>query len=296
MRRSGLVTMCVLALGAALSSGCPDDLLADAPCEEDENCPNDLVCSDEGICVDEDELDEGDEGEGEGEGDEGEGEGEGEGEEGGEGEGEGEEGGEGEGEEGGEGEGESGDECSVGENDFTNDEQLEAIRGCATIVGDVVVVGNGVTSLSAFEDVTTVDGSIAFVDLGEVESHEPIGGISVVTGDLEINGEDAEDVTQALSGLIEVGNDLVIAETEIVTLQGFLSLESIGGDLFFSDNEFLDSFGDGAFSSLEFIGESVVAESNPALAICLLEGFADIADGEPALDDQGGNSQEEICG
>jgi hypothetical protein len=296
--RSDLISLCAVALALAVTAGgagCPEDLLANAPCEGDENCPNGLVCSDDNVCVDAADLGEGEGEEGEGEGEEGEGEGEGEeGEgEGEEGEGEGEEG-EGEGEEG-EGEGEGDQDCSPGEIEIGSTEELQIFEGCTTIEGDIVLFGDGIGSFAALSDVVTVDGNITFVDLGEADNEEALSGLTVITGDLEINGDDGEEIVDALVDLEEVGNDLFIIETEIVTLRGFSFLTSIGGDLLLADNPFLASLGDGAFASLEFIGESVVLENNPSLPVCFLEGLAEVANGEPALDDQGGNDNETVC-
>ncbi len=124
--------------------------------------------------------------------------------------------------------------------------------------GNLNIVENGITDLGDLVACEKETGEIyeGSITLGTQEDVEEFGllGYSKITGNLNILIEskrnslvfEPTDITFLVSlvDLTEIGGDLKIAGSEVVSLKGLENLTSVGGDVLIHDNNNLDSLGD----------------------------------------------------
>jgi len=133
------------------------------------------------------------------------------------------------------------------------DQFIERYPNCTRISRHVTISRN-VTDLSALSNLTHINGDLIIRDLDSPIDASGLGNITYIGDDLIIS--DCKDITNLLTGLIEIEDEVNIYENINNSISGFDSLLKIGSTIEINDNE---NLGLPNFLSLEETGTILIS-------------------------------------
>ena len=158
-----------------------------------------------------------------------------------------------------------GGDLLIGDRTFLEDEgtgnRLVSLEGLdhVSVAGTLMVASNWwLTTLEGLS-VASVGGNVEIRGNHDLEDLGTLGALGVVPGDLYVHDLPALVDLNGLTGLTEVGGDLVLAELLVEGLDGLDGLARVGGDLVIEDTPCLAASAiEELVARVEVVGEVVV--------------------------------------
>ena len=161
--------------------------------------------------------------------------------------------------------------------------------GCDVLTGTVYIRGPEIISLEGLLPVSAIDGDLIIDQTEALETLSGLENITSVSGSLHIgsdfwyyNGNEALASLNGLNGLVQVGQDLIIADNSILTgLAGLEQLTTVGGDLKIGGPMSGLSGGNPQLTSISSllylisIGGDLEIINNASLADCVIDAVCD---------------------
>lgn len=150
---------------------------------------------------------------------------------------------------------------------FSTQAQIDAFEtnypGCTEIEGDVDVYGADITNFYGLDTLTSIGGTLVFINNSSLTSMPGLENLSYIGGNLEIDDNNALSSLSGLEGLTNISGTLQIRYNDVLdSISGLVNLSSVGGNLWITDNPVVDLT---AFENLTSIGGTLGIDQNSEL-------------------------------
>jgi hypothetical protein len=139
-----------------------------------------------------------------------------------------------------------GSDCAPSDIGLSKQVEVDAlsVSGCTTVTGDLVISGNGITSIEGLSNITSVGGDLRIFNNAALTSLDGLSNLTSLGGGMEISYNISLISLDGLSNITNVSGYLRISgNVALRNLDDLASLTSVGGLFFITNNTYLTNVG-----------------------------------------------------
>ena len=145
--------------------------------------------------------------------------------------------------------------------------QLDGLSNIQSIGGSLLISGlPNLTSLQGLESLAVVEGSVSVLNNQSLGNTTGLSSLTGIEGGLSIQNNGSMSTLSGFSALVSVGGALSVSQSpSLLNLDGFAGLKSVGSHLTIADND-RSGFNVGGLAAVESLGGDLVITGNEYLS------------------------------